>query len=427
MVPGRIQALQRHKHVKVINILFVHANFPAQFKNLCKYLAESQEYNIKFIANKREWNCAINEEYIELRTYDIDRTDAGKYCHPYLRRMENAVLVGQATIRSAIKLNESGFTPDIIYGHSGWGGTLYLKELWPDAKFIAYFEWYYKSSGSDVGFGKQEQISADKACKITNYNAPILIDLANCDFAITPTRWQLQQFPDKFRKTINVIHDGIDTEICKPIGNKNSELKIGDKVIPKGTPLVTYMTRGFEEYRGWPQVAKGLSLLQQRNPQVHIVLVGSDEVAYGAKREDGLSWREWALNNFYFDSERLICCSQLQYKEYLKILQHSWVHVYWSIPFILSWSLLEAMSCGCALVTSDTEPIREVITPGKDAISIDFFDEDGLACCIDTLLKDKLKRESLSKNARLRIEGSEYDLKSCVRKQVDAINSLMEK
>ena len=143
--------------------------------------------------------------------------------HPYLRRYEKAILIGQGAFRAALKLKQDGFSPDIIIGHSGFGATLFLKEIWANAKFVGYFEWFYRSSGSDVGFGKTEAISPDYACRVHSFNSPIVMDLATCDVAITPTFWQRDQFPLKWRESLNVIFDGIDTEYFKPHGSKSNE------------------------------------------------------------------------------------------------------------------------------------------------------------------------------------------------------------
>ena len=272
-----------------MNILFVHSNFPAQFRHLHKKLREDEKHNVVFLAEKKEWTAqeSVKDQII---TYQLNREQFGEVCHPNLRRFEKAVLTAQAGLRAAMKLNSRGFVPDLIIGHSGFGTTLYLKELWPKAKFIGYFEWYYRSSGSDVGFGNKERISPDNSSKIHTYNAPILMDLATCDRSITPTHWQRKQFPQKWQEEIDVIFDGVDTDYFKPKEKRTEKLKLDGMEITAEIPLVTYTTRGFEPYRGWPQVAEGISILMKRNPQVHVLLVGSDEVAYGSKRSDGRSW-----------------------------------------------------------------------------------------------------------------------------------------
>ena len=185
------------------------------------------------------------------------------------------------------------------------------------------------------------------------------------------------------------------------------------------------MTRCFEPYRGWPQVAEGLALLMQRNPRAHVLLVGSDEVAYGAKRGDGLSWREWALKQWPMDPSRLHQLPALGYDDYKRVIQRSWVHVYWTVPFILSWSLMEAMASGCCIVASATPPVEEMITSGDQGQLVDFFDPDALAQQVDHLLQSQEQRQRLGKAARQRILEGGYDLQNALKQQVQLLNQVI--
>ena len=409
-----------------MRILFVHSNYPAQFRHLCQHYAQNSDNQIYFLSQGKEWT-APNDGSIKLHRYQLGRDPQGALCHPYLKRFESAVLTGQACLREAMKLRQSGFTPDLIIGHSGFGSTLYLKEVWPDALFLGYFEWFYRTSGSDVGFGEKSAVTPDTACRVHTYNAPIVMDLSLSDHAICPTRWQAQQFPSFLQQRLDIVFDGINTELFKPLTTEERSLglAIANLKIPHDTPLVTYTTRGFEPYRGWPQVAQGLSLLLKRNPQVHVLMVGSDEVAYGAARGDGRSWRQWALDTYEYDLTRLHWLPPLQYDEYRKVLQHSWVHVYWTIPFILSWGLMESLSCGCAVVASNTDPVQEVISAGEEGILVDFFDPDSLAARVDELIANPERRKALGKKARQTILDRGYDLDTCLKKQLQIIENLM--
>ncbi len=409
-----------------MRILFVHSNYPAQFRHLSQHYAASGEHEVVFLSQGKEWT-APSDGSVKLQRYQLGRDPQGALCHPYLKRFESAVLTGQACLREAMKLRQGGFTPDLIVGHSGFGSTLYLKEVWPEARFLGYFEWYYRTNGSDVGFGEKDPVSPDTACRVHTYNAPIVMDLGLSDRALCPTRWQAQQFPEFLQERLDVIFDGINTELFRPLtpAERQPGLTLGDLHIPSDVPLVTYTTRGFEPYRGWPQVAEGLSLLMKRNAQVRVLLVGSDEVAYGAARGDGRSWRQWALDSFEFDPSRLHWLPPLQYDDYRKVLQHSWVHVYWTIPFILSWGLMESLSTGCAVVASDTPPVQEVISAGKQGLLVDFFDPESLAARVDELLADPQRRLALGKKARQTILKRGYDLESCLKQQLQLVDALM--
>lgn len=379
---------------------------------------------MRFLCENTEWT-ASNVSHKEVFKYTINRENAGELCHPYMQRFEKSIITGQSSMRECIKMSQNNYRPDLIIGHSGFGSTIYLKELWPTAKFIGYFEWFYKSRGSDVHFGINEPISPDLACRVHTYNAPILMDMAICDAGIVPTEWQYKQFPDRLKNNLSVIYDGIDTDFFKPKESIHDEyFEIGKEKIPVDIPLVTYTTRCFEQYRGWPQVAKGISLIMQRNPQVHVLIVGSDEVAYGNRRSDGQSWRQWAYNEYRYDETRLHFSPPLQYNDYLKVLQNSWVHIYWTIPFILSWSLAEAMSTECCIVASNTEPVKEFIETGKEGVLVDFFDSDAMANSVDILLKDEELRRRFGKMARKKIIDEEYDIKSSISKQIELIHEI---
>jgi len=409
-----------------VQILFVHCNYPAQFRHLSLHLAQDKAHEIRFLAQNREWTAESHPD-VQLHRYTLGRDAQGELCHPYLRRFESSVLHGQAALREAMRMRQSGYIPDLIIGHSGFGNTLYLKEVWPEARFLGYFEWFYRSRGSDVGFGSKQGPSPDTSLRVHTYNAPIVMDLAVADGALCPTQWQASQFPSAMRDKLDVIFDGVDTELIHPAKPevRNAALKLRDVEIKADVPLVTYVTRCFEPYRGWPQVAEGLALLLQRNPRVHVLLVGSDDVAYGSKRGDGQSWRAWALEQWPMDPSRVYQLPALQYAEYLQVLQRSWVHVYWSVPFILSWSLMEAMASGCCLVASSTPPVREMIQSGKQGMLVDFFDPDSLAQQVDSLVDDAHRRMQLGVKARETIVEGGYDLRSCLNRQLGLIDRVM--
>ena len=163
----------------------------------------------------------------------------------------------------------------------------------------------------------------------------------------------------------------------------------------------------------------------QRNPRAHVLLVGSDEVAYGAKRGDGLTWREWALKEWPMDPSRLHQLPALSYNDYKRVIQRSWVHVYWTVPFILSWSLMEAMASGCCIVASATPPVEEMITDGNQGQLVEFFDPESLAQQVDQLLQNPEKRQRLGNGARDHIIDSGYDLQNALKQQIQLIKRVM--
>ena len=298
---------------------------------------------------------------LEVITYRYSsRSGGGEALHPYLRRFESSVLEGQAVFRVCQQLRAEGWIPDWILNHVGFGNGLYLSDAFPEAKRIGLFEWFYKSIGADVDFLSQGPVDADRALRLRTWNAQTLLELADCDIGVVPTNWQKQQFPEHLIFRLQVIHEGVDVNLLKVAQNQSSK----HEALPKDQDIevLTYVSRGFEEYRGFPQAMQALALLQKSAPISMHLIVGADVVAYGSGRKDGRSWGDWAKNELSLDPTRTHWLGSLQTEDYHRVLASSDVHLYLTVPFVLSWSLLEAMAAGCSIVASDTPPVREVIT-----------------------------------------------------------------
>lgn len=402
-----------------MKILFLHRNFPAQFKYLAAELAKSGENEVYFITNNFECKNISN---IKKYVYKLKRK-VPENCHRYLRFYEEAIIHAQAAAEEMIKLKNSGFTPDIIIGHS-WGPPLFVKEIYPDVPFIAYLEWYYNEKGADIGFDKQE-LNIDQKAKLKCKNSHILQDLINCDYGISPTHWQKSQFPKIFQDKITVIHEGINTELCKPAEEVYLEIKDKNLTLTKSDEILTYATRGMEEYRGFPEFMKAVEKLQKARPKLQVIIGGEDRVCYGAKLKND-TFKSKMLRELDLDLSRIHFTGNLPYTEYLKLLQISSVHVYLTYPFVLSWSLLEAMSCGCRIVASDTAPVKELISDNFNGILTDFYDIDKMCIKINNILDNPDKYNHLSINARSTII-EKYGLHTMLKKQIDFIQNCADK
>lgn len=378
-----------------MRILFLHNNFPGQFKHLAAAMGRDPAHEVVFGTTRKDGEI----EGVRRVVHRAARGIHGE-THHYLRPMEKAVIHGEAVLRMAEVLRKEGFVPDVIYGHSGWGPTLFMKDLFPEAKLLCYFEWFYHSVDSDVDFDPSVKLSADDVARIRMKNGPILIDLEQCDRGLAPTRWQQGRFPAEWRRKIDVAHDGIDTEICKP--NRGARLVLPRLGIDlrEFSELVTYVAWGMEPYRGFPQFIKAVSLLQERRPGLHAVVVGHDRVAYGRQRTDGKTWKQDLLESTVLDLKRLHFPGMLPYEEYLKVLQASSAHVYLTRPFILSWSMLEAMACGCLVVASRTAPVQEVIEDEANGLLVDFFSPEAIAGRIAEALDNPDKMKPIRERAR---------------------------
>lgn len=352
-----------------MKILFLHPNFPAQFRHLAAVLGQEQNNTVVFATNRREGNILGVNKVI----YEKSRT-ARPETHHYVRPLENAVLEAQGVYRVGQKLKDQGFYPDVVYGHSGWGPTLFMKDLFPKANLICYFEWFYNAYGSDASFDPSDPINADDEARIRIKNAPILLDLATCDRGLSPTAWQRSQFPAEFHSKIKVHHDGIDTTYFKPVSNAKLLLSHINLDLTEAKEIVTYVARGMEPYRGFPQLIETISILQKKRPECHFVIVGKNRVAYGKSLPDGKTYKEAMLEKFPLDMSRVHFTGLLPYDEYLQVLQASSVHIYLTRPFVLSWSMLEALSTGCLIVASDTACVTEVIQDNVNGLLVNFFD-----------------------------------------------------
>ena len=394
-------------------ILFLHPNFPAQFRHLATALAKDDNYQIVFTTNRQEGTIPGVHKVI----YEPSR-QAGPQTHHYVRNLENAVLTGQAVYRIAEDLKAQGFIPDIIYGHSGWGPTLFMKEVFPKAELLCFFEWFYHPRGSDADFDPSEPLNADDLCRIRVKNAPILIDLYNCDRGLTPTNWQHQQFPPEYHSKINVCHDGIDTNFFQPQPDAKLVLPRINLDLSHVSELVTYVGRGMEPYRGFPQFMEAVALIQQQRPNCHIVVVGEDRVAYGKTLPDGKTYKQLMLEKLDLDLSRLHFTGRLPYHEYLQVLQASSAHIYLTRPFVLSWSMLEAMSTGCLLIAANTPPVLEVIKDGKNGLLVDFFSPEQIADKVNKVLDNFQDMKAIRAAARKTIVNN-YDLAKLLPQHLD--------
>ncbi|CAK22547.1 glycosyltransferase [Synechococcus sp. CS-197] len=379
-----------------MRILFSHNNYPAQFRRLIPALIE-QGHEVVFLCRSKEWH-APELDGVRLLPFEPHRAGGGAAIHPYLRRFEAAVLQGQATYRSLQPLVQEGWAPEWIINHVGFGNGLYLSDVFPNARRIGLFEWYYNACGADVDFLKRGPVDPDRALRLRTWNAHLLLELAACDFAVTPTRWQRDQFPKHLRSHLRVIHEGIDVDGMQAL-RQSPPIRPACLPADPDLEIVTYVSRGFEEYRGFPQAMQAIAELQRRRPGLHALIVGHDGVAYGAKRQDGRGWGEWARDELTLDPSRTHWMGMLQDAEYHQVLAHSSVHLYLTVPFVLSWSLLEAMAAGCALVSSATPPVLEVLEHDRSALLVDFFDPMAQANAVERLLDQPDLRARLSRAA----------------------------
>jgi glycosyltransferase involved in cell wall biosynthesis len=403
-----------------MRILFLHSNFPAQFRHLAVALGQDSNNQVVFGTTRKEGSLTG----VHKALYAPSR-EAHPQTHHYVRPLEGAVLQGQAVYRLADQLKAQGFIPDVVYGHSGWGPTLFIKDIFPKAKLLCYFEWFYHAHGSDADFDPSEPLTPDDEVRIRIKNAPILIDLYSCDRGLSPTSWQQQQFPPEFRSKLKVHHDGIDTQFFQPQPGAKLFLPRINLDLREVPEIVTYVARGMEPYRGFPQLIETVSLLQKRRPQCHVVIVGENRVAYGRSLPEGKTYKDVMLEKFPLDLSRVHFTGLLPYPEYLQVLQASSVHLYLTRPFVLSWSMLEALSTGCLIVGSNTAPVTEMIQDGVNGLLVDFFDTQNICDRIEEALNNPTSMAALRAKARETILDR-YDLAKLLPQHLQWIQEAVE-
>jgi len=401
-----------------MRILISHCSYPSQFRRLAPALAAAG-HELVFMHRHREWH-APEPAGFRLCRYPVARAGEEPAGHPYLRRFEDAVAEGQAAYRAARQLESEGFVPDLILSHAGFGGGLYLGDAFPQAKRISLFEWYYNAFGSDVDFLQRGQVDADRQLRVRTWNAHLLLELADCDAAVVPTAWQRDQFPQAWRQQLTLIHEGVDVPALRQL---RQQPPTAPAWLPQGEgiELVSYVSRGFEAYRGFPQAMQALALVQQRRPNAQLLIAGSDGVCYGSTRDDGRSWGEWARQEAGMDPERTHWLGALQTADYQALLAHTQAHLYLTVPFVLSWSLLEAMAAGCPIVASATAPVEEVIAQGEQGLLAPFWDPSAIASQLEGMLCDPHKANALGAAAAKRAES--YDAQKGLADWVSLIQS----
>jgi len=374
--------------------LFIHQNFPGQFRHLAAHLL--RQPGVEVLAIGRE--TAPGMEGVRLLRYQPHRAPS-KEIHPYVHCFENAVLHGQQVLRMLLDLKGQGYRPDVVIAHPGWGETLYVKLAFPETKLIHYSEYYYHLEGADAGFDPEFPMALENAALVSSRNALHLFNVEQCDVAIAPTHWQKSLYPVAYHNKIQVIHEGIDIKRLGPDPKAFLRFPNG-KELRAGDPVVTYVARNLEPYRGFHCFMRALPELLKAHPDCQVLVVGGDEVSYGDRPADAPNWREKMLRECPVDPERVHFLGKVSYDMYRHILQVSAVHVYLTYPFVLSWSALEAMASGCLLVTSDTAPVREVVRHNKNGWLLNFFDSKALVEYVLRALSNPPQAAILRANAR---------------------------
>ena len=416
-------------------ILFVHQNFPAQYLHLAPAMSKKNHINASSLSLND-----LKSSGVKHHKYTIEATSTPKI-NRLATEFETKMIRAEAAALKCFELKEGGYSPDLIIGHPGWGETFLLKEVWPNTKLLSYFEFYYNTKDSDVDFDLQEQVRPvlgfDLCSKLAARNSPFLSIFNLSEMMVCPTKFQKDTAPEEYKKLIKVVHDGIDTEKLRPmdkafveLSNKNINNLSSKKIrLTKEDKIITFVNRNLEPYRGYHKFMRALPEIVEKNPDAYILIVGEDGVSYGASPPKGQTYKDIYYNEVK-DSlpkggGKILFLGRVEYRTLLALFAITTVHVYLTYPFVLSWSMLEAMSMGALVLGSKTAPVEEIIKHDKNGILVDFFDTKALAKNVNNILENPGDYEKLKSEGRKTIIDN-YDLNNiCLPQQMKIIENLL--
>ena len=408
-----------------MNILFIHQNHAAQYKHFLNWLESSGEHRIVFLTQKQGLGQPAGHHIVEY----VPAHPPSPTAYPYIADFEKCCANGVKVAELCKNLENQGFIPDIIIGHTGWGEMLFLKDVWPNIPVVSYFEYFYTASGGAVGFDPEFPISDVMPHIMSARNATNHLSYEACDIGQTATQWQKGGYPESFHDKINVLHEGIRTDICKP--NKKSQATLGrmDRSVSRDDEIFTYMARNMEPVRGFHTFMRALPKILKARPNARVLIIGGSKVSYGRELSEGDTYRGMLEQEVgdQIDWSRVHFLGQVPYEVFIAVMQLSKCHIYLTVPFVPSWSMMEVMSMGATVVSSNVAPIREIIDDGKNGFLVDFLNPDELAEKAIDVLKHNSNYHKVGKAARQHIVDN-YDFKSAILpKYVELINQLLPK
>jgi glycosyltransferase involved in cell wall biosynthesis len=391
-----------------MNVLFLHQNFPGQFLHVAQAL--KSRAGVRALAVTDAANA--RPDLLPTVRYRFDPRSAGKP-HRLGASYNMRAARGEAAARAMLGLRGQGFVPDLVIGHSGWGETLFVRDVFPQAKLIVYAEYLYSGAGADIGFDPEfSETDPMQSLRVRSRNAALLCALLDADFGVAPTQWQGSRFPRELQKKIAILHEGIDTERVAPNPGAHFEWKEPRLSLTRDDEVITFVNRNLEPYRGYHIFMRALPDILTARPRAHAVIVGGDEVSYGCPPAAGGSWKEVFEKEVQhrLPLDRVHFLGKIPHPDLIALLQVTSAHIYLTYPFVLSWSMLEAMSAGALVVASRTAPVQEVIKDGENGTLVDFFDVNGLAEAAIGALERRAEYDHLRSTARRTIE-ERFDLR----------------
>ena len=406
----------------MVQALFIHQNFPGQYRHLAPAIAARPGARVIGLG-ERENISLPNVTHIRYP----EPQGAGENTHRYLHPMEASIRRAQQVARTLVDLRSKGFRPDIICCHPAWGEGMFLPDIFPQAKLLHYCEYHFTTSGGDIGFDPQQTVGLDYAARTRLLNLPQAPALEAMDWGVSPTYFQRNRFPALFQRRISVVHEGVNSALASPDGAHHLKLRDGS-VIKRGDEILTYVSRNLEPYRGFDVFMRALPEILARRPQAQVVLVGGEARGYGPKPADGRSWKTYLLEELgdKLDLTRLHFTGRIPHPALLALFRISRAHVYLTYPYVLSWSMIEAMGCEALVIGSATAPVQEVIEHGVNGLLVPFFDTAALAETVVDALAHPDRYAPIRKAARQTLL-ERYDLQSiCLPQQIKLFDAVLE-
>jgi glycosyltransferase involved in cell wall biosynthesis len=386
-----------------VNFLFVHQNFPGQYVHIVRSLLADNEarpgtHEIVFMTEPNQNQMAGVRKVTYAKPPEISPSLAWD-----TREFEMASRRGQAAYRGALQIKALGFQPDVIIGHHGWGELLNLVDAFPGVPVIGYFEFFYRILGTDVNFDPEFPMDQAMFGGVRGKNSTNLLALNLEQYGQTPTKWQHSTYPEWAKKHIRIVEEGVDLEKCKPNPALHRKtVTVGKLTVTPKQKLITYVARNLEPYRGFHTVMRALPQILREHPDVVVSLVGGDEVSYGVMPRQGGNWRNLLMKEVGdgIDLSRVHFMGKVSYEDHLTLLQRSDAHVYLSYPFVASWSLREALACGCVVVGADTQTVMEFVQHEVTGFITPTLDHNALAATVRRALNEPKLTAKIRENAR---------------------------
>ena len=398
-----------------MHVMFIHPNFPAQFGHIAQHLKLQKKWDATFVTSidTRHLNLPFN--HINYRLKDNEEQPKVFYNPNSLQELMEHLFAIYRGLRGVKQIQ-----PNLVVGHMSYGTMLYLRNLY-SCPFVGYFELLPPPFWGD-GLILRKEYPPPEAIRLFNatYHALTYLHLHAVDAAYTPTNFQKSTAPKELQDKIKVIFDGVDTEAFQPRETERP-VEFRGITIPKDTRVLTYVSRGLESARGFDIFMKVAKRVCDQMDNVIVLIAGQERTFYGHELHHigkDKSFKQYVLENDSYDLSRIHFLGLIPIQDLIKLYNISDLHMYLTVPYVLSWSMIQAMSSGCTIVGSATPPVQEAIDDGVHGLLADFYDVDALTEKALQVLRAPEEHKHLGQAARERVM-ERYEKTKCIDQLVE--------